>query len=902
MCERFLLIRSYAITVFTLLVSFSDRDLTAAERDGEWLLPVPELEANAEIPTLDTVLGRQWADDVASHAEIEQYVRALADAAPERTRLVRYGTSYEGRAMYYLVISSAENMARLDEIQTANLRLADPLVSSSEDATVIMDSLPGMVWLGYCIHGNETSGSDAALLTAYHLLADQREETASLLKRLVVFIDPLQNPDGRERFVNVFRETRGRFPQSEPFTTEHTERWPGGRSNHYYFDLNRDWYLASQVETAVKTAAYLEWYPHLYVDVHEMGRNSTYFFPPPRDPVNEYVLPTQRRWFMTMGRNQAKWFDRYGFRYTTREIFDEFFPGYGSSWPLYHGSVAALWEQAGVRGHVVRRDDERLLYFHDAVRHHYISGLAVVEAASANRDELVRDFREARERAVALGREGNVRHMFLLEGRRPERAGRLARLLQKNGIDVLRVRQEIKLTGADTKNDEEGEYLVPAGSYHIPVAQAGSRLLRVLMDRHADMGEEFVKRQLEREADRKSHEIYDITSWSLPLAWDVPCVRTGDELEVDSVPMSGRSATGEAPTRAKVAYLMAGNDDTTIPALAALLRAGLRVHVADEPLTLNEIDYPRGTLILLVGENEESIHDEVRRIADATGAAITATDTAFVDQGAHLGGPDVTWVRPPRVAIVVGRPVSYSAGHTWYLFDQVVGYPVDRISAEYLGAVDLERYDVLILPDGEYGGHSAFGESFVTRLKAWLVKGGTLVTVGRGAAWASEDDVDLLSTDVVERPLVPARRRPPIMPVHGTAAGRGDEDADDEKETEPPSAVPGAFLRSYVETEHWISFGYEPTLDVFMSGNVILSPLPAHKGTNVVRFAGDDEILTSGFCWPVTLRLLRGTPYAVHQPRKDGHVVAFTADPNARAMFPAIQRLMLNAVFFGPGH
>ena len=891
-----------ALAIAPLFAHAEEGAPVAAARGADWLLPVPEVEPSETIPAYEAIVGRGWADDVASHAEIERYVRALAEAAPERTRLVQYGTSYEGRALYYLVISSAENMARLDAIRADNLRLADPLTTPTEEAGALAAKLPGLVWLGYCIHGNETSGSDAALVTAYHLLADQRAETQELLNRLVIFIDPLQNPDGRERFLNVFRETRGRFAQSEPLTTEHTERWPGGRFNHYLFDLNRDWYLASQVETAVKTAAYLHWFPHLYVDAHEMGRNSTYFFPPPRDPINSYVLPTQRRWYLTMGRKQAEWFDRYGFRYTTREIFDEFFPGYGSSWPLYHGSVAALWEQAGVRGHVVRRDDETLLHFHDAVRHHYISGLALLEAASAGRDELVRDFRDARERAVALGTEGDVRHFFLLEGARPARATRLAKLLRANGISIRRVTQAMELSCADTKDDETAERTIPVGSYHLPVAQAGGRLLRVLLDRHADMGDDFVRRQLERQQKRKSHEIYDITSWSLPLAWDVPCLRTGDDIEIASEPITADDPAPPAPAQAKVAYLVAGSDDTAISALAACLRAELRVHVADEPLTLNEIDYPRGTLILLVAENRPAIHEIVARVTAEVGARFVPTDTAFVDRGAHLGGPDVTWVRPARVALVVDRPTQYSVGHTWYLFDEVVRYPIDRVAARNLPSLELDRYDVLLVPDGRYDSHPAFGKSTVDRLKTWVREGGTLIVVGGAAGWASKKEVELLSSDVIERPIVPPKRRPPTIPVHVAHGGRSTDDDDDEAETEPPSSVPGAFLRADVEQEHWITYGHDATLDVFMSGNLILSPLAPNKGTNLVTFHRGQGLMTSGFCWPETLKLIGGTPYVLCESSGDGHVVAFVDDPCSRAMFPSIQRLMFNAVFFGPGH
>ena len=267
--------------------------------NSNWLLPVPELTASAAIPTSKDVLRYEWGQEISSHHQIETYLKALATAAPKRTRLVQYGTSTEGRSLNYLVISSSQNISALDEIRTNNLRLADPRTTDYNKAEMIIgtDGAPVIIWLAYAVHGNEISPSDAALLTAYHLLADERQKTREMLRRLVVIIDPLQNPDGRDRFVNVFRETRGLFNQSNPYANEHTERWPKGRSNHYWFDMNRDWFLQSQREVKFKVAAYLHWQPQIYVDAHEMGRNATFYFPPPAEPKNPYLLASQHDWY-----------------------------------------------------------------------------------------------------------------------------------------------------------------------------------------------------------------------------------------------------------------------------------------------------------------------------------------------------------------------------------------------------------------------------------------------------------------------------------------------------------------------------------------------------------------------------------------------------------------------------
>ncbi|MEM9660524.1 MAG: M14 family zinc carboxypeptidase, partial [Planctomycetota bacterium] len=332
--------------------------------DHDWLLPIPELEADPSIPTTAEALRYGWGEEISNSLQIETYLQRLSAAAPRRSRLVRYGTSHEGRPLHYLVISSEANVERLAQIKMLNKKLADPDLSDAVRSTILVRS-PAIVWLACAVHGNEVSPSDAVLLTAYHLLADQQASTRAWLEQVIVVIDPLQNPDGRDRFVNVYRETRGVFPQSHPQANEHSERWPRGRTNHYWFDLNRDWFRQSQVETRLKVAAYLDWQPQIYVDAHEMGANSAFYFPPPADPKNPSIMPAQLEWFGKLGKHQAGWFDRYGFGYMTREVFDAFYPGYGSEWPTLQGGMGVLWEQASARGEIIDRDDDAQLTYRD---------------------------------------------------------------------------------------------------------------------------------------------------------------------------------------------------------------------------------------------------------------------------------------------------------------------------------------------------------------------------------------------------------------------------------------------------------------------------------------------------------------------------------------------------------
>ncbi len=801
---------------------------------------------------------------------------------------MKYGESYEGRSLNYLVISSPENIARLDEIRANNLRIA----SSPDDPKVdsIIEDAPAIVWLAYCVHGNEISPSDAALITAYHLLADQRDETKALLKNLVVVIDPLQNPDGRDRFVNVFRESRGLFQQSYPAANEHTERWPSGRSNHYWFDMNRDWFRHSQQEVKAKVAAYLDWQPQMYVDAHEMGRNSTFYFPPPSDPKNPYLLPSQHEWFGKLGKHQAGWFDQYGFGYMTREVFDAFYPGYGSEWPTLQGGLGILWEQASARGAVIDRDDETRLTYHDGVRNHYISGLATLEFAAKNRISLLKHFQEAKSSAIKFGREGDITHYFLSTAR-PQRSAKLAAMLARNGIEVRVLGKSIQVNCTDIKNGQEKMRTVAAGSFHISVAQPNARLIRALLDRRVEMDDKFLRRQLERNQLRLPDEIYDVTAWSMPMAFDVDCMATGTKEKINSELWSSDSE--KAPVElaeAKVAYLIPPTDGA-VQATSFMIQNGIRVHVCDEKFRINDRSFDRGTLIVKVAGNAEDLHAQIAKVCNEFQIEAVATDTAYVQDGANFGGPHVHWVRPPKVLLVVNQPTNYSSGHTWHLFDQVLNYPTTRVKGSDFARVDLSKFNTIVLPDGGYSESRGFGKSVAADLKKWVAAGGTLITMRGATSWATGEDIGLVKNKVVKRKVA--------APLKSTAM---ETDKKEEPDEVTPDNVPGAFFRASVFQKHWVTFGYQNDLDVFYTGRLILSPTKEIDGRSLVSFGKRDSLLSSGFCWPASLDLLAETPYVVYRSSGQGHIISFTDDPNFRAMYPSLQRLFINAAIFGAAH
>jgi hypothetical protein len=432
------------------------------------------------------------------------------------------------------------------------------------------------------------------------------------------------------------------------------------------------------------------------------------------------------------------------------------------------------------------------------------------------------------------------------------------------------------------------------------------------------MGEAVRKRELDRKARRLDDEIYDLTAWSLPTAFGVTALAVSSETGIPSEPAPEPRSAGRVigPERARVGYLVPAEDDEAMRLLADMIRGGFRASVFDQPTTLGGVKFAKGTLLFRTNDNPDSLHAAIRRAALEHGLTAHATDTGLVDEGAGLGGFDVTWVKPPRVAMLVDRPASPFAGHTWYLFDQAWQYPLTRVPAGAMSDLELNKYNVLILPDGRYPG--PLGEPFVARLKDWVRGGGTLILVKGAASWATEKSVGLLASKPVKTPVKDESPKPPAArpepdakaaakpPNTGDKPGVSDEPKTeikpDDKAEETPDSVPGAFLRASAYDDHFVTFGVPPEFFPLVNTDLILTPLKPTDGRNLATFAPRDRLLASGFCWPQTLDLMAGKPLVLYQALGKGHVVAFADDPNFRAMVPVTQRLFLNAVFLGPGH
>ncbi len=873
----------------------------------------PGVRYDAKIPTLKQVLGYDSGDRISAPDEIVQYLKALQAAAPDRTRLVEYARTWENRPLHVFVVGSADRIARLDDVKAGLRKLADPRTAGPGEIDQLVKTLPAVTWLMHAVHGNEISSSDAALAEAYHLVAAQGDPVVDLIiKESIVLIDPLENPDGRARFVFQNLQGQAAVPDAEPGSAEHDEPWPGGRSNHYLFDMNRDWFSQSQPETRGRTRLFLEWYPQVTVDLHEMGGDATYYFAPPADPLNPHITKAQVDWFNTFGKANAQKFDQRGFAYFNREVFDSFYPGYGESWPIFHGSIGMTYEQASSRGLIFRRSDETTLTYRDGVLHHFTAAITTAETAARHREKLLRDFTEYRRTAIAEGEQGPVREYLLVPGADRSRATRLATLLTTQGFEVKKAEEPIKV----------GTRTLPAGTYIVPVAQPASRLLRNLMEVHIAQPDPFVKEQDRRRKKGLDEQIYDITAWSLPLVYDVEVVTTERASAVKSsavapsdlpwtlladpsgaraaaIPPAGTtSSSAKAPV---VGYLIPWGGGAASAVLEAL-RVGLKVRSADLPFALNGRKFPGGTAIVRTAENPADFAGWLEALAARHGAEVVPIDSAFTEGGISLGSNDVVPLKLPRVLLAWDAPTSsLSAGWSRFVLERRFGQPVTIVRTSSLGRVDLGRYDVLVLPSGNYT--AALGGEPLRRLKDWINGGGTLITIAEASRWAVRESVGLLSTSTELK-----GGKPDVEVSEKDAKKGGDgqtQPIDLEKAVQPererPSATSGAILRVALDSEHWLSAGTDGEIQAIVEGQRIFTPLKLDKGTNIGVYTAKDPV-AAGLVWDDVKPQFASKAFLMYQPTGRGHVIGFAEDPNYRAFAEATQLLFINAVLLGPAH
>jgi len=829
-------------------------------------------QAQNSIPTPDEFLGYTLGERFTPHARILDYFRLLTTRSNLIT-MQQFGETYEHRPLMLAVITSPKNRAALDSIRANVAALTDPGATNQGRANEIAKSTPAIAWLGFGVHGNESSSAEASMEVASTLVRDP--ESAALLENLVVIIDPLLNPDGRERYVQWFIRTRGEEADPNPDASEHNEPWPGGRFNHYLIDMNRDWAWTSQREVRARVAEYRKWNPQVFVDFHEMGYQSSYFFPPDARPVNANLPKDVDTWLEKFGRADAEAFTRKGWTFFTGEEFDLFYPGYGDSWPSLHGAIGMTYEVAGHSraGSAISRDDGTVYTLADRIARHYTTAMATLRTASENREGLLQYTYEMMRKQVASGQA-----TYLILPNAPNFQP-LIDMLQRQQIAMSQLTSPVTLKASRIDSDANDSHLFPAGTVVISTRQPLGGLANTLLEKSPVFTKGYVEEQQKRAHADEPDEFYDLTSWSLPLAMNV-------ETYVTSSPVTGElrpyaPVAQPAFRAARYGYIIDGSDPNVYRAAGRMLRDGLRFNVSDDVVTVNERGFARGSLVVLKGNNKPDVDAALERIARDVSIGVTPIDSGWTG-ATSFGSSKIHYVKDPHIALAGGPRVNATSyGMLWHTLDIDTPVPHSNLSVESLRNTDLSKYGVIILPDGDYS--DRFGKN-AEKLKAWLNAGGTLVTIKGASTFLRDKDVDISKLKPWEAPK------------------KKDDDKDKDKNATPEMyndyRVPGATFRTTMNDRSYLTFGVPRSPNVLIEGSHAFLPV-SHTVDNIVTIE-KEKPLVAGVAWNESIDRLKGSIYLVSEPYGKGQVITFADEPHFRLFWRGTLPLFMNAVLYSP--
>lgn len=846
-------------------------------------VPLHAAAQRAPTPAFRDISGHAFGERITQHHQMQRYLERLAEVS-DRVTLMRQGSSWEGRELLLAVVTSPENRARLEEIRLNSLRLADPRRTTPAEADAIIREQPVVAWYGGSIHGFELSGSEGALKLLEHLTTRSDPATLEVLRRTVVLIDPMLNPDGRDAFAHLNHENNGRTPNPAPmdwandFTGWQALKF---RTGHYFFDTNRDWFAHTQRETRDRMPTLHAWRPQIATDMHEMGADAEFYFDPPGDPANPHMPRFAFRWFKAFGQAYAAAFDSAGFEYMSRERYNYFYPGYTSS-RGYHGAVAMLFEQGSSRGLALERAEGPVRTLAQALEQQYVAAWTGVRTAAANREILLREYYESQRGAVSPV-EGTRRYYIPGDGAGNTRE--LIRLLRSNDAEVGVLTAETRIGPARDRAGAQGPArTLPAGTFVVETGQPSGRLVRALLEPHVPVPPDFL-RVARRYVDRNENpRFYDITAWSLPLLFNVsafssdapasPSVRP--LTEADLAPRPVPAAAGA------YAYILPGNNPGSVAALYHLKAAGHRAALIRKATRLQGTDVPHGSVIVRLGQNDSTVHRHIERLAARYGLDVALARTGLSDSSLPtLGSGDWTFnARPTAIAILAEEPIQgYSFGWAWYTLDRQYEIPTTILRTRSVANTPLDRFNVLVIPEVQAAGLvGVLGQPGVERIRRWVQDGGTLVTLGAATEFARDSSgLGLLA----------------LRSWYETEAGR----------RQTRFSVPGAILRATLDPDYWLRAGYEgDELPMLVnSDRLYLAPEGPPDATRrtIATFAPGDPVL-SGHAWEESKQRLPGKVAVYEQRVGRGRIIAFAEEPNFRAYARGLNRMFLNAVILGP--
>ncbi len=804
------------------------------------------------IPSPKQFLGYELGEHFTPSYKIVNYFNAVAQAASTTVKIQQYGETNERRALIAAFISSPQNIQNLENIRLNNLRLA----GIQKDNTSPDVNMPAIVWLSYNVHGNEPSSSEAAMKVLYALADPGNAQAKEWLQHVVVIIDPCQNPDGRDRYVNWYNSAVGNNFNADPQSREHDEPWPYGRTNHYNFDLNRDWAWQTQKESRQKIKLYNQWLPQVHVDLHEQSYNDPYYFAPAAQPYHEVVTQWQRDFQVQIGRNNAKYFDEKGWLYFTKQIFDLFYPSYGDTYPTYNGAIGMTYEQGGIgAGLAVKTNSGDTLMLADRLLHHYTASISTIEISANNAQKLVSEYKKYFDNNINGVGIDNI--TYVLTSSDQNRIEEIRQLLDANGINYGIPAAE-NFSGHNYFHNKTEAFKNEGFQIAINTLQPKARMVKVLFEQQSKLVDSAT---------------YDITAWSLPYVYGLNTWAVKEKLSITAYP----GAKGITGVQSNYGVLIPNTSLSGSKLLAALLTQNIRVRFATDDFTYNGKIFGRGTLIILKGNNRADWLEIVNKACTAYNIQPFAAQTGFMETGADFGSDDVHFIKPPKVALLTGNNVSHNAaGEVWSFFDNELNYPITQLNAGDLEDINLQNYNVLIMPDGSYT--ALDDKDAVSKLENFVKAGGKLIAMEGGAA-------RLASLDWTGFKLVKDTSQSPdtIMQKKYGAAQRD----------YLTSFIPGAIFKVLLDNTHPVAYGYPDFYYTLKQDTRVYSNIK--DGWNIGILPPD--AYTAGFVGSKLKPQLKQGVLLGDKAYGNGNIIIFNDNVLFRSFWQNGKKLLANAVF-----
>lgn len=823
---------------------------------------VLHLQAQHKLQTPEEFLGYSLGNHFTYHHSVIDYFRYVAANSPKVT-LQEYGTSYERRPLIVAYIGTEQNLNRLEEISRQNRRRAGIEQGNHSDETAI-------VWLSYNVHGNEAVSTEASMAVLYTLASGENKEVDEWLKNTLVIIDPTVNPDGRDRYTNWYNQVGSKWPNPNPDALEHQEPWPGGRTNHYLFDLNRDWAWQTQKESQQRMKLYNHWLPHIHADFHEQGIESPYYFAPAAEPFHEYINNWQREFQTTIGLNNARYFDKNGWLYFTRERFDLFYPSYGDTYPTFNGAIGMTYEQGGSgrAGLAVQTAEEDTLTLQERIAHHYTTSLSTIEVTAQNAEIILENFADFFQTS-AKKFPGLYRSYLIPATNNPDKLAVLRKMLDTHQIQYREASEGQSFSGYSYQQAANANFRSIPGDLVINANQPKAVLLQVLFEPSSTLSDSIT---------------YDITAWAAPFMLGLETYATKADIPSRQV-QAPRPYELQINVEKPYAYLLEWKSFEDVKFLSRLLHTGIKVRFAEEPFKTNKRQYEAGTLIITRRGNEnlgEEFDFLVREAAKEWERPLQATTTGFVSEGKDFGSGSVRYLRPPRVAVLAGEGVSSLAfGEVWHFFEQQIDYPITVLDTDYISKLNLDKYNVLIFPNGQY--QKLFDQQLLGKISTWVRKGGRLVLMQNAVKSVDIDNSYSIKTKEQE-----GEEEIIVNEINLNQYGNREREA-------LRKHNPGSIYRVSLDHTHPLAFGYQGDYFSLKTGSNAFHYL--ETGWNVGTIRSKDALL-SGFVGEKAQELLEESLVFGVEEKGIGQIIYMTDNPLFRAFWQDGKLLYSNAIFF----